>query len=85
MIHQQKITSRPRNDIVQDLIPFGGHILYPLAAIITASIANKNARPLRIDDRIVCNQALAGGLVMTALPLGHSKIQTDSRSLAVNN
>jgi hypothetical protein len=85
VIHQQEITSRPRNDIVQDLIPFGRHILYPLAAISTASVANKNTRPFRIDDRIICYQALAGCLVMTALPPGHSKIQTDSRCMTIHN
>jgi hypothetical protein len=86
VIHQEQIASRTRNDIVQQSIPFGGHILYPLfLMIITASIADKNARPLRIDDRIICYQALAGCLVMTALFPGHSKIQTYSRSVTVHN
>ena len=50
MIHQEKITSRPRNDIVQNAIPFGGHILCPLVPDITASVADENARPPRISE-----------------------------------
>ena len=85
VIHQEQIASRTRNDIVQKSIPFGGHILYPLALIMTASIADKNACPLCIDDRIIGYQALAGCLVMTALLPGHPKIQTDPRSATVHN
>jgi hypothetical protein len=86
VIHQAQIASRPRNDIVQQSIPFWGHILHPVFSMsITASITDKNARPLRIDDRIIGYHALAGCLVMTALPLGHPKIQTDPRSMTVHN
>jgi hypothetical protein len=86
VIHQEQIASRTRNDIVQQSIPFGGHILYPLfLPIPAASITDKNARPLRIDDRIIAYQALAGSLVMTALLLGHPKIQTDPCFATVHN
>ncbi len=86
VIHQEQIASRTRNDIVQQSIAFGGHILYPIfLMIITASIADKNAHPLRIDDGIIGYQALAGCLIMTALLLGHPKIQTDPCLATVHN
>jgi len=86
MVHKEQVASRPRNDVVQQSIAFGGHVLYPLFLLITAtSIADKNARSLCIDDCIVGYQALASGLVMTALLPGHAKIQTDPRSVTVHN
>ncbi len=52
---------------------------------MVAAIAHENAHPACIDNRIIGNQTLTGGLIVATLPLGHSKKQSDPRPVAIHH